>query len=222
MRKIRFFLLFSLILSGYLSCKEAGNTYPFYNEIQEFKNADKKSRPENDAILFVGSSSIRFWKDLEKDFPDYKVINRGFGGSGLDDAIHYANDIIIPYRPRQIVIYSGENDIASGKVSATDVLKKFTTLFNNIRSELPNVNIVYISMKPSPSREKFMPVIADANIMIRQFLSSYPETAYVDIYHPMLGADGRPRPELFTEDNLHMNRKGYDLWREAIRPYLLK
>lgn len=195
---------------------------PFYDEIQTFKAEDKVKFPPKNAILFVGSSSLRMWKDIADYFPGYTVVNRGFGGSGLNDAIEYADDIIIPYHPKQVVIYSGENDIAAGNVTSTDILKRFTTLFTIIRGDLPLVNVVFVSIKPSPSREKFLPVIEESNIMIRQYLSSYPETAYVDVYHPMLGIDGHPRKELFLEDDLHMNAKGYAIWKEAITPYLLK
>jgi lysophospholipase L1-like esterase len=133
----------------------------------------------------------------------------------------YADDIIVPYHPKQIVIYSGENDVAMD-ASATDVLERFKKLFTLIREKLPNVSIIYISIKPSPSREKYMPVMEQANVMIRQFLSSYPETVYIDVYHPMLGSDGKPRKELFSGDELHMNRQGYELWRDAIMPHLMK
>lgn len=221
MGKLKFFLVCLIALSFLHSCRESESGKPFYNEIQDFKKADRQHFPPQNAILFVGSSSIRMWDDLQSYFPGYTVIQRGFGGSGLNDAILYADDIIVPYHPKQIVIYSGENDVAEG-ASSTDVLQRFTELFTLIREKLPAVAVIYISIKPSPSREKYMPVMEEANVMIRRFLSGYPETVYVDVYHPMLNGEGKPRKELFSADDLHMNSKGYELWRDAIMPYLVK
>jgi lysophospholipase L1-like esterase len=196
---------------------------PFYDEIQSFKKLDSAHFPPKNAILFVGSSSIRKWQDVQSYFPGYKIINRGFGGSELTDVIRYANDIIIPYHPRQIVIYAGENDLAySDSITAAIVLNRFTKLFNIIRSALPMVPIVYISIKPSPSRAKIMPETVDANRLIRQFLQSKKKAVFVDVYYKMLNKDGNPMPDIFSEDNLHMNAKGYHIWQKAIMPYLLK
>ena len=219
----RFVIIFLLVFSQaiFISCAQAV-TRPFYNQIEEFKEADKEKSPPKHSILFVGSSSIRLWKDLEDDFEGYPVINRGFGGSGLDHATMYAEEIIIPYEPKQIVIYSGENDVAGGKVTAGDIIYRFKKLFNRIRKDLPNTHIVYISMKPSPSRVQFKPVLEESNRLIREFLAKQPRTAYVDVYSLMLDKNGEPRKELFVSDDLHMNRKGYDIWRKAVMPVLLK
>jgi lysophospholipase L1-like esterase len=215
--------LFLLVLSGamvYTSCSQQSNK-PFYKEIQAFKAADNLNLPAKDAIVFVGSSSFAMWTNVKDYFPGYKIINRGFGGSGLKDAIEYEDDIIAPYHPKQVVIYSGENDIAAN-VSANDVLKRFTTLFNMIRRDLPKANIVYVSIKPSPSRQKFMPVMADANAKIKKFLASQKNTVFVDVYSKMLDTLGNPRGELFREDSLHMKRVGYEIWREQLTPVLMK
>lgn len=223
MRTIRLLLWIAVVCTAFAtpSCSQKTDK-PFYDEIQAFKKADEKNPPEKGAILFVGSSSFKLWKNIEDYFPGYKVINRGFGGSGLNDVILYEDDIISHYKPKQVVIYCGENDIAAGNITATDVLQRFMELFNMVRKDLPGVPFAFVSIKPSPSREKFMPVIEDANIMIRQFLSSYPETVYIDVYHPMLDKDGKPRKELFLEDDLHMNEKGYAIWRDAITPHLVR
>ena len=196
---------------------------PFYDEIQSFKKLDSAHFPPKNAILFVGSSSIRKWEDVQSYFPDFKIINRGFGGSELTDVTRYANDIIMPYHPRQIVIYAGENDLAySDTVTAAIVLNRFTKLFNIIRSALPMVPIVYISIKPSPSRAKIMPETVAANRLTKQFLQSKKKAVFVDVYYKMLNKDGKPMPDIFSEDNLHMNAKGYHIWQKAISPYLLK
>jgi len=194
---------------------------PFYEEIQNFKAADKQNPPPKDAIVFVGSSSFAMWTDVQDYFPGYKIINRGFGGSGLNDAIEYEDDIITPYHPKQVVIYSGETDIAAN-ATASDVMQRFTTLFNMLRRDLPQANIVYISMQPSPSRQKLMPEMVKANAMIKKFLSSQKNTTFVDIYSRMLDASGNLRPELYRDDMLHMKKAGYEIWKEQLTPVLLK
>jgi lysophospholipase L1-like esterase len=206
--------------SAFSSCSQPTDK-PFQKEIDEFKKEDRKSFPPKDAILFVGSSSFTKWKDVQSYFPGYVIINRGFGGSGLNDVIGYADSIIIPYHPRQVVIYCGDNDIAAG-ASAQEVLKRVTRLFTVVRRQLPDANILFVSIKPSPSRASFMPVVEEANSLVRQFLSAHPKTGFVDVYHPMLGKDGKPRPELFVEDNLHMNAEGYKIWRDVMKPYLIR
>ena len=217
-RKI--FLLTLSTTFGLASCSQQSEK-PFYKEIQAFKAADKQNKPPKDAIVFVGSSSFAMWTDVQKYFPEYKIINRGFGGSGLKDAIEYEDDIIAPYHPKQVVIYSGENDIAAN-VTAKDVLQRFTTLFNMIRRDLPEANIVYISIKPSPSRRNFMPVMVSANAMIKKFLAAHKNITFVDVYSKMLDASGNPRGELFRQDSLHMKRAGYEIWKEQLMPVLMK
>lgn len=194
----------------------------FADEIKAFKNQDNSSFPPKQAILFVGSSSFRIWTDLNHYFPGYTIINRGFGGSSFPDLILYANDIIFPYQPKQIVIYCGDNDLAaSDTVSSQTVFKRFKELFRLIKKKMPGVNIVFVSMKPSPSRLRQMPKEEEANGWIRQFLSKQKRTAFVDIYHSMLDAEGRPKSEIFRADSLHMNEKGYAIWQKQIKPFLL-
>lgn len=196
---------------------------PFYNEIQQFKKQDSASFPPRNAILFVGSSSFQKWHDVQRYFPQETIINRGFGGSQLTDVIRYVNDIIMPYHPRQIVIYAGENDLASSDtVSAQIVFSRFVTLFNRIRSSMPVVPIIYVSLKPSPSRQNLMPKMEEANKLISNFLRSKKKAVFIDVYHKMLDNTGKPLPGIYVEDNLHMNAKGYTIWQKAIGPYLLK
>jgi lysophospholipase L1-like esterase len=215
-------LLLIVFCQSIILCSCSQEKKPFQDEIDAYKAEDKKKLPPSNAILFVGSSSIRMWNNLDRYFPEHTVINRGFGGSGLNDAIGYTGDIITSYRPKQIVIYSGENDVASGNVTAKEVSDRFATLFHKIRKELPGTHIVYISMKPSPSREKFRSVIEDGNRMIREFIAGQKNAVYVDIFTPMLGSDNKPRKELFLDDDLHMNEKGYAIWQKAIEPHLMK
>jgi lysophospholipase L1-like esterase len=196
---------------------------PFWNEIVDFKRKDSIQHPPAGAILFVGSSSFRKWTNVQSDFPGYTIINRGFGGSGFDDVIHYAKDIIYPYHPKQIVIYCGDNDLASSeKVTAKKVYKRFVKLYDLIRKHLQNVDIIYVSIKPSPSRERLMPRMEEANDLIRDFTAKHSHVRFVDVYHLMLNPQGRPMEDLFTGDKLHMNEKGYKIWQKAIQPYLEK
>src|SRR5580704_582575 len=152
---------------------------PFWNEIAEFKHQDSVQRPPSGAILLVGSSYFRKWTNVGSYFPGYTIINRGFGGSTLPDVIRYAGDIIFPYHPKQIVIYCGDNDLASSdSVTATMVFNRFVRLYNVIRNRMKEVDIVYISIKPSPSRTRLMPKMEEANDMIRNFMAKYSHTVF--------------------------------------------
>jgi lysophospholipase L1-like esterase len=221
----KFCLYFSLLLVFCLALEGAQaqqNEPPFWNEIQAFKKQDKKQMPPKNAILFVGSSSIRMWDQLEEMFPEQQVINRGFGGSTLLDLQRSLPDIVLPYEPKQIVIYAGENDIATGTVQAQEVLQRFKEVFQEIRQEIPQVPIVFVSIKPSPSRIEYKPIMKEANKLIRQYLEEEPKTAYVDVYSPMLLPNGKPRPDIFIQDSLHLNNKGYQIWQKQLSPYLVK
>ena len=196
---------------------------PFYDDIQKFKHEDSISFPPQHAILFVGSSSFTKWTDVQQYFPSYKIINRGFGGSELKDVIRYEKDVIFPYNPKQVVIYCGENDFAySDTISVQTVVGRFITLFNDIRNRWTNIPLAYVSMKPSLAREKLMPKYEEANKQIKTFLASQKKAVFIDVYHAMLKEDGKPITDLFVEDNLHMNAKGYAIWKKLIEPYLLK
>lgn len=194
---------------------------PFYNEIQQFKKQDSISFPPKNAILFVGSSSFRKWQDVQSYFPHYTIINRGFGGSTLPDVIRYANDIIIPYHPKQVLVYCGDNDLASSDtITPQIVTERFKKLFYIIRKKLPTANIAFVSIKPSPSRYQLMAKMEEANRRIGAFLKTQKNTFFIDVFHPMLLPNGKAIPAIFLEDSLHMNAKGYSIWKKAIQPKL--
>ncbi|MEO6723355.1 MAG: GDSL-type esterase/lipase family protein [Ferruginibacter sp.] len=196
---------------------------PFWNDIQRFKSRDSASAPDKNAILFVGSSSFTKWTDVQDYFPGYKIINRGFGGSSLPDVIRYADDIIFSYEPKQIVIYCGENDLAvSDTVTSQLVFERFKILFEMIRAKMPSVPIAFVSLKPSPSRERLWPKMIEANSMIKDYLKTKKHTAFIDVYHSMFNKDGSVMKDIFIEDNLHMNKKGYAIWQPIIKQYLVK
>jgi lysophospholipase L1-like esterase len=195
---------------------------PFWNDIQNFKKQDSVSFPPKNAILLIGSSSFTKWTDVQDYFPGYTIINRGFGGSTLLDEIRYVNDIVFPYQPKQIIIYCGENDLASSDtVTASMVLDRFKQLFQMMRdkSEAP---IAYISMKPSPSRRHLFPKMREGNQLIKDFLATQKNTAFIDVHQKMLDLTGEPLPEIFLDDSLHMNAKGYAIWKKEMEPYMQK
>lgn len=218
MKKAFGFLVALLISTVALQAQQP----PFYEEIQAYKKQDSALMPPKNAILFIGSSSFNFWKDMQEYFPNHIVINRGFGGSALPDVIRYADQIIYPYQPKQVVIYCGENDIAMENATPQVVLDRVKTLTGMIRNKFKDVPIVYVSIKPSPSRAHLMPVMASANRMIKEYLATLKNTVFVDVYSQMLNPEGKPKTDIFIDDNLHMNAKGYAIWKQAIEPNLIK
>lgn len=195
----------------------------FKSEIEAFRKQDSIALPSKNAILFVGSSSFARWKDVASYFPDFSIINRGFGGSTLLDLIHYEKEVIFPYHPKQIVIYCGENDIASSdSISGKKVFERFKTLYQDIRKVYPDISIVYISMKPSPSRWNMKKRMIKGNKLIKQFMKSQDNTAYVSVWKPMLGTNKKPNTAIFLSDKLHLNSEGYAIWQKIIGAVLLK
>jgi lysophospholipase L1-like esterase len=188
-------------------------------DIARFAAEDAASPPPRDAYVFTGSSSVRLWDALAADFAGKPVLNRGFGGSQLRDAVHYADEIAIRYRPRMILIYSGDNDINAGR-SPQQVLHDFRAFVARVRRELPDTPIAFLAIKPSPSRADQLQRQQQANALVKAEAARLHEVEFIDVASPMLGADGQPRPELFIEDRLHMNRAGYELWRGVVAPYL--
>lgn len=187
-------------------------------DMQRFEAADAQSPPPRGGVLFIGSSSIRFWDTLAQDFPGVPVINRGFGGSELRDSTWYADRIIVPYAPRQILIYAGDNDLNAGR-TPQQLRADFIAFVERVRRDLPKAKIAYISNKPSPSRAQLLPAQREANTLIAAEAQRL-DVDYIDIFTPMLDASGQPDESLFIEDRLHMNRAGYVIWQRAIAPYL--
>lgn len=188
-------------------------------DINDFLEIDKKQTPPQRPIVFTGSSSIRLWTSLRADFPNLNVMNRGFGGSQLEDLVFFAPKIVSPYKPRMIVVYSGENDIDAGQ-NAENVLADFKEFISFRDRELKGVPVLYIAMKPSVLRWKMWPEMKKGNDLIKAESAKHKKVTFVDITPGMLGPDGKPKPELFLGDGLHMNAKGYEIWRDILRPYL--
>ena len=188
-------------------------------EIEEFQEADRRNPPAKGGVLFIGSSSIRLWQSLQDDFPATKPINRGFGGSEIADCTFYIDRIVIPYQPRIVVLYAGDNDLAGGS-TPSQVFEDYKTFVSQVRRQLPETTIAFISIKPSPSRASLLQNMREANRLIKDYDAHGKRLVYIDVFTPMLDDHGNPREELFGPDKLHMNRQGYDLWKSVISPYI--
>jgi hypothetical protein len=211
------------ILLAFLAIAENVISQPFINEIKAFRRADSTSMPPQNAILLIGSSSFTNWKDVAKYFPEHTIINRGFGGSSLPHMTMYAEDIIFKYNPKQIIIYCGENDLTGGpSITADTIFNRVKKLHQLIRSRYKKVPIAYISMKPSPSREKYLETMQKGNAMIKSFMEHEKRSSYIDVYSSMLDANGKILTHIFLSDKLHMNAEGYKIWQGVIAPYLVK
>jgi lysophospholipase L1-like esterase len=188
-------------------------------EIAAYEAADRANPPAKGGIVFTGSSTIRGWKTLASDFPDHHVLNRGFGGSQIVDATHFADRIIFPYAPRMVVLRAGGNDIHSGK-SPERVFADYQAFVERIRAKLPDAEIVFIGLAPAPSRWAERDANRKLNQIVERYTTTLPGLKYVETYDTTVAADGSPREELFVKDRLHFNEAGYKLLVERVRPVL--
>jgi hypothetical protein len=199
----------------------AQSGFPFANEIRQFKHQDSLSFPKPNGILFIGSSSIRKWTDLEKRFPDKPIIRRGVGGCELSQLVkYYTPYILFPYHPRKVFIYAGENDIAAGE-SADSVFSNFKALWVMLHANLPHAKIYFMSIKVSPLRDKFRPIEDQANALIANYLAGKPNTLFIDMNTSIFKKETTmPDSVLFEKDYLHLNSSGYDRWQKVLEPYV--
>ncbi|HTP07511.1 MAG TPA: GDSL-type esterase/lipase family protein [Anaerolineae bacterium] len=190
--------------------------------IQRFEAADRLQPPPTDVIVFTGSSSITFWSTLAQDMAPLPVINRGFGGSHLNDVVHYAPRLVVAYRPRAVVLFAGTNDIAGSKPkTAQEVFDGYRAFVDVVQAALPATPIYYISITPTPSRWKLWPIVQEANRLIGDYTQTDPQLHLIDLTDVILGSDGKPDRSLFRLDRLHPNPKGYAVWTAKIKPILL-
>jgi hypothetical protein len=213
--------LLLLLFLLFVKLANAQQGFPFADEIRVFKHQDSISFPQKNGILFIGSSSIRLWDDLEKRFADKPIIKRGVGGCQLSQLVDfYTPYILFPYQPRKIFIYAGENDIAAGE-NADFVLDKFKLLWESITKKLPKASIYYMSIKPSPSRVKFLPEVIKANKYIKDYLAGKPKSTFIEL-GSVLYKKGTTVPDssLYRSDYLHLNHTGYDRWQKVLTPYV--
>lgn len=215
LRRLRLLLVAALLVQPALRAAPE----KWIKAIDAFTTADQTNPPPRDGVVFVGSSSIVRWSSLQRDFPGVKAINRGFGGSELADSVFYADRIVTPYRPRIVVLYAGENDLNAGKTPET-VLADFKAFVAKVHGALPQTRIVFIAIKPSPSRAKIKDNVVRANDLIAAECARDPRLAFADVYTPMLTITGEMRPELFVKDMLHLNEAGYALWTPIVARHL--
>ncbi len=229
-QRIRFVLLGCLfLLTTAVGCQpveSADKAYPdpgrFEQAIMKFEKMDAASPAPVGAVVCVGSSSMRMWHDrIGQDLEPLTIIARGFGGSNMNDLLVYVDRVVIAYRPRAVVIYEGDNDIAQG-VSPAMIARTFDDVVDRIHATLPDCRVYVLAIKPSPARWELWPMMQEANRLLKRSCSTDKRLTFIDVAGPMLGDDGRPRPELYVEDRLHMTRAGYEVWREAVRPVLVE
>lgn len=210
--------LLILVVFATVSVAKEIDKAPFASEIAAFEKWDHQNAVPRDAILFVGSSTIRMWQTADA-FPDLPIVNRGFGGSTVADVNLYADRIVFKYKPRTIVFYAGDNDIAGGR-SPDRVVSDFQTFATNVHDRLPETRLIYLAIKPSIARWQLWPKMQEVNSRIKTILDRDPRFTYIDTAPALLGPDGRPDKANFREDGLHMNKQGYAAWNRRLAPLL--
>jgi len=191
--------------------------------IQQFEENDINSPPPTDSILFIGSSSIKFWSMLSEDMKPLPVINRGFGGAKIADIIHFTPRIVLPYKPKVVVFYGGDNDMSMGeKRSPEEVLTNYEKFVQLVHNQLPNTKVYFVSIKPSVNRWEHWQDMDSANQLIKAFSIKNEKLGFIDISSSMLNAVSKPREDILIWDGIHMNNEGYRIWTSIIKPILEK
>lgn len=218
--KRRWLLLAAALLPASLWAQSLSSEQRWKKELEAFTAADLQRMPPPGGVLFVGSSSIRFWTGLETAFAGQPVvIKRGFGGSRLSENADLVHRLVLPYRPRLVVLYAGENDIHEGS-TPLELLGHFQRFVQQVQGALPSTRVAFMAIKPSPSRVAFIPAMREANLLIQTHVLQHDNLDYIDVHTAMLDNDGRPRPELFVRDQLHLSAEGYGLWRQIVSAHL--
>jgi lysophospholipase L1-like esterase len=208
-----------LSFTGQLLAAERAGPERWEKAIAAFEVADRANPPPQGAILFIGSSTIVRWKTLAQDFPEHAVINRGFGGSQIADSVCYADRIVIPCRPRLIVLRAGGNDIHAGK-TPEQVAADFQAFVEQVRAKLSDVRIAYMTINATPSRWANVEREKQANQLIQAYIAAGKNLDYIDTWEATQGADGKPREDLFVKDRLHFNEEGYKIFAAIVRKHL--
>lgn len=204
------------VLSLFVFAQLSAQEKPFWNEIKTFMVQDSIQKPKDGMLLFIGSSSFRLWKTIKEDFHNENIVNRAFGGATLEDLLYWQNEVVLKYNPKKIFIYCGENDIANSEnVTPQEVFVRYQTLHSTLRKHFQATPIVFVSLKPSISRWVMKDRMIAANKLISDYLKSDQNSFFVTIWDQML-ENGQPRKDLYIEDNLHMNAKGYAIWADAL------
>jgi lysophospholipase L1-like esterase len=199
----------------------SGDPLAWESTIQKFEASDRVTPPPPNVIVFTGSSSITFWSTLEQDMAPLPVVNRGFGGSHMNDVVHYATRIVVAYRPRAVVLFAGTNDISGSKLkTAQEVCDGYRAFVEVVHAALPETPIYYVSITPTPSRWKYWPIVSETNRLIKAHTETDARLHFIDMTAAILGPDGKPDRSLFRIDRLHPNKKGYAKWTAVIKPIL--
>jgi len=192
----------------------------FKDQISAFTDWDQKNSFPLHGLLFVGSSSIRLWPTYQA-FPEYPLLNRGFGGAHISDVLYYYDRVVKKYQPQLIIFYAGDNDVAAGK-KPEQVFGDFRKFFMLVQTDFPRTNVVFLPIKPSISRWKFWEIMQKTNQMIKTYAAENKNLYFTDTATVLLGADGKPDPGLFLDDGLHLNAQGYNRWNKVLAPILAK
>ncbi len=217
----RLAILSAIVLSAAQIIAAEKDPARWEKDILAFEAADKTNPPPKKAVLIIGSSSARLWKSAPQDFPDHKIINRGFGGSEISDSVYFFDRIVKPYKPKQILFYAGSNDINAGK-TPEQVFIDFTNFVAKVQKAMPKTRVAFIAIAPNPLRWSKVEQFKSANQLIEDYCKKMPKLTFLNVFPEMLGADGKPLPDIFLKDNLHMNAKGYAIWTPIVREYLKK
>ena len=217
----RTFLMLLVLLTGEhsLFAADPSPSLRFEKEIKAYEAADAMSPPPEGVIVFTGASGIKGWKTLQADFPEHKVINRGFGGCQMADVVFYADRIVIPYKPKLVVVQTGGNDINAGK-TPQQVLADFQALVEKVRAKLPETRIAFLSMGPSPARWSQAEQQKEGNRLVKEYVAKGTNLDYIELYDAFIGPDGNPRADLFVADRLHHNAEGYKVRTQIVKPHL--
>jgi lysophospholipase L1-like esterase len=194
---------------------------PFISEIKAFETKDSLAMPASGQILLVGSSTFRFWTTSKEDLAEYPTINRGFGGSQMSDVNFYFDRIVSKYQPKMILVYEGDNDLAAGE-SPESIFEDFKIFTEKVKTQLPNVKVGYCSVRPSIARTNFRDKQLKVNELIKDFCKKNKDFYFIDIYKEYLLPNGDLMPDVFVSDQLHLNKKGYEIWAKATRKFLKK
>ncbi|GAB4489521.1 MAG: SGNH/GDSL hydrolase family protein [Saprospiraceae bacterium] len=214
-------IIFALFCFSHLSNSLLAQN--FEAEIRAFERQDSIEKTAKGQILLYGSSTMRLWKTYKKDLEGRKVVNRGFGGSQMSDAVHYFDRVVLPLAPSWILLYEGDNDISNGKKSPEQVLRDFETFMQLVEQKLPNTKVAVFSLRPSVARQHLMPQQRQVNKMFKKYCRKNRKRAYfIDLYDLLLTPDGKPNPEYLDPDKLHLNAKGYEVWAKETRDFLKK
>ena len=215
--KLRLFILLIVFLG--ISSAKAQDPTRFQEQVDKLYNIEYNFSGDKKLVVFTGSSSIVMWKDVQERFPEYDIINNGFGGSHFSDLLYYYDKLVTKYTPDILFIYEGDNDVAGDK-KTSEIYKDFKTLVKKLQSDLPSTKVVFISAKPSVARWHLKKQYKKINRKIRRYCKKNNGYEFADVWPIMMDENEMVRNDIFLDDDLHMNKKGYDLWEKVIGEFL--